>query len=133
MAERTSTCETHTEREIRQVYMYVPQALSFISGRSYPDQHLRLCWIRHTIAEDQALLCWPPRWPDITPRKFFFWGYVKDSVFLLPLPHDLPELRTEIIPAISGIDCDMLQLVWVEMDYWLDVCHVTRGGHIQHL
>lgn len=39
-----------------------------------------------TIAEDQALLCWPPRWPDIMPCKFFFWGYVNDSVFLLPLP-----------------------------------------------
>jgi len=90
----------------------VPWALNFFGGHSYPDQHLPLCWIRHMIAEDQALLCCPPRRPDITPCKFFFWGYVKNSVFLLPLPQDLPELRTEIIPAISGIDCDMLQQVW---------------------
>jgi hypothetical protein len=85
------------------------------------------------VAENQALLCWPPRWTDITPCKFFFWGYVKDSLFLLPLPQDLPELQSEIIPAISGIDCDMLQQVWVEIDYWFDACHITRGGHIVHL
>ena len=27
----------------------------------------------------------------------------------------------------------MLQWVWEEIDYWLDMCHVTKGGHIQHL
>jgi hypothetical protein len=27
----------------------------------------------------------------------------------------------------------MLQQVWAEMDYRLDFCHVTKGGHIEHL
>lgn len=112
MAERTSTCDPHIARENLQVYLYVPWVLNFIGGCSYLDQHLPLCWIRHMTAEDQALFCWPPRRPDITPCKFFFWGYVKNSVFLLPLPQDLHELRKEIIPTIPGIDCDMLQQVW---------------------
>ena len=60
-------------------------------------------------------------------------GYVKDSVFLPPLPHDLLELWRRIIAAISDIERDMLQRVWAEMDYRREVCCVTKGGHIQHL
>ena len=35
--------------------------------------------------------------------------------------------------AISEIDPDMLQQVWAEMDYQLDICRVTKGGHTLHL
>jgi len=35
--------------------------------------------------------------------------------------------------AISENDPDMLQQVRVEMDYQPDICHVTKGGHTQHL
>jgi len=52
---------------------------------------------------------------------------------LLPLPQELPEFQRQIMAAISEIDPDMLQQVWAEMDYQLDVCRVTKGGHIQHL
>jgi hypothetical protein len=62
-----------------------------------------------------------------------FWGFVKDSVFLPPLPQALPELRRRIIAAISEIDRDMLQRVWAEVNYRLDVCRVTKGVHIEHL
>jgi hypothetical protein len=65
--------------------------------------------------------------------RFLLWGYVNDSVFLPPLPQDLPVLRRRIIVAISGIDRDILQRVRAEMDYRLDVCRVTNGWHIQHL
>jgi hypothetical protein len=27
----------------------------------------------------------------------------------------------------------MLQRVWAKMDYGLDVCRVTKGGHVEHL
>jgi hypothetical protein len=27
----------------------------------------------------------------------------------------------------------MLQHVWQELDYRIDICHVTKGGHIEHL
>ena len=51
---------------------------------------------------------------------------------LPPLPKDLPDLRRRIIAAISEIQRDMLQRVWAEVDYQLDVCSVTNGGHIEH-
>jgi hypothetical protein len=35
--------------------------------------------------------------------------------------------------AIAAIDRQMLQSVWQELDYRIDICHVTKGGHIEHL
>ena len=26
----------------------------------------------------------------------------------------------------------MLEGIWQELDYWLDVCHATNGAHIEH-
>ena len=31
------------------------------------------------------------------------------------------------------VDRDMLTRVWNEMDYRIDVCRITKGGHIEHL
>jgi hypothetical protein len=30
-------------------------------------------------------------------------------------------------------DHDMLWRVWQELDYWLDVCRVMGGAHVEHL
>jgi hypothetical protein len=43
------------------------------------------------------------------------------------------DLRARITAAIAAIDHDMLQRVWQELDYRLDVCRVTKGAHIEHL
>jgi hypothetical protein len=60
-------------------------------------------------------------------------GYVKDRVYVPPLPRDLPELRLRILDAVATIDVHMLERVWQELDYRTDVCRVTKGGHIEHL
>jgi hypothetical protein len=31
------------------------------------------------------------------------------------------------------VDRDMLTRVWNEMDYRIDVCRITKGGHIEPL
>jgi hypothetical protein len=77
-------------------------------------------------------LC-PALTPDLTPCDFFMWGYVKESVYVPPLPRDLPELRLRIVDAVATIDVHMLERVWQELDYRIDVCRVTKGGHIEHL
>ena len=51
---------------------------------------------------------WPPRPPALTPSDFFFWKYVKISVFVPPWPITLPELA-RWIPATAATDhrpCD---------------------------
>ena len=68
-----------------------------------------------------------------TPCDFFLQGYVKDQVYVPPLPASIPELKVRIRTAIETITADMLQTVWNELDYRVDVCRITKGAHIEHL
>jgi len=61
------------------------------------------------------------------------WGYVKDQVYVPPLPASIPELKVRIRTTIETITADMLQTVWNELDYHVDVCRITKGAHIEHL
>jgi len=45
----------------------------------------------------------------------------------------IPELKVRIRTAIETITADMLQTVWNEFDYRVDVCRITNGAHIEHL
>ena len=75
----------------------------------------------------------PPRSPDATSCDFCLWGYVKDQVYVPPLPASVPELKVQIRTAIETIIADMLQTVQNELDYLVDVCRITKGAHIEHL
>ena len=46
-----------------------------------------------------------------------------------PLPASISELKVRI----RTITADMLQTVWIELDYRVDVCRITKGAHIEHL
>ena len=83
--------------------------------------------------DDQMLLAWPPHSPDATPCDFFLWGYVNDQVYVPPLPASIPELKVRIRKATETITADMLQTVWNELDYRVDVCRITKGAHLEHL
>jgi hypothetical protein len=61
--------------------------------REFLNQHLPQLWIGRGTDDDQMLLTWPPHSPDATPRDFFLWGYVKDQVYVPPLPASIPELK----------------------------------------
>ena len=62
--------------------------------RGYRNRNLPQRWMGRTGKEDDALMCWPPRSPDLTPCDFFFWGFVKDTVFVPPLPANLQIFAT---------------------------------------
>ena len=70
---------------------------------------------------------------DLTPCDFFLWLFVKDNVYVPPLPMYLKELRDRITHALQTITADMLHRVWDEFDYRVDVCRVTQGAHIEGL
>jgi len=78
------------------------------------------------------LLAWSPRYPDATPCDLFLWGYVKDQVYVPPLPARIPELKVRIRTANETITADMLQTVWNELDYRV-FCRITKGAYIEHL
>ena len=90
---------------------------SFSCATSNLIRVLQQRWIGRAAKGDKHLLPWPPRSPDLTPCDFFLWGFVKDSVYLRPLPTSLKELRNRITHALQTITADMLQRVWDEFDY----------------
>ncbi|PSN35202.1 hypothetical protein C0J52_22958 [Blattella germanica] len=51
-------------------------------------------------AHDRALCAWHPRFPDITPCDFYLWGYIKDNVYVPPLPTTLDDFSERI--TLSG-------------------------------
>ena len=71
---------------------------------------------------------------QMQPHLICFYGYyVKNQVYVPPLPASIPELKVRIRTAIETIIADMLQTVWNEPDYRVDVCRITKGAHIEHL
>jgi len=58
------------------------------------NRNLPQRWIGRTGNKDGALMRWPPRSPDLTLCDFFFWGFVKDTVFVPPLPANLQIFAT---------------------------------------
>jgi hypothetical protein len=81
----------------------------------------------------RGITAWPPRSPDLTPLDFSVWGYVKDKVFVQPLPASLEELRARIAAAVATVDVDMSHRIWDEIAYREDICRVTQENHIEHL
>jgi hypothetical protein len=49
------------------------------------------------------------------------------------MPRDLPQLRRRIVEVVAAINRQMLQRVWQEPDYRIDICRVIKGGHFEHL
>jgi len=69
----------------------------------------------------------------MTPCHFFLWGYVKERVYVPPLPADLDEFGNRITAAVNSVTEDTLRRVWDEFSYRVDVFRAASGGHIGHL
>ena len=73
-----------------------------------------------------------PRSQDVTPLDFFLWGYVKDSVYVLPLPQSIEELKDRISAAIETISADLLDKVHSCLSKRLLLRVKTGGRHIEN-
>ena len=94
--------------------------------RQYLNTVLPGRWIGRASGNDQPLMLWPPRSPDIAPCDFLLWGCVKDWVFVPPMPRDLADLKARIIAAVKNIDAPILTRVWQELvriSYRCVPCH----------
>ena len=58
---------------------------------------------------------------------------MKGLVFVPLLPANIEEMKQRITAALETVTKDMLQRVWHELEYRLDVCRVTGVAHIEHL
>ncbi|GFW09426.1 DUF4817 domain-containing protein [Trichonephila clavipes] len=90
-------------------------------------------WIGHKEPPDKACIAWPPRSPDLTPCDFYLQGFIKDCVYVPPLPSDLSDLRHRMEADVGRISSGTLKKVWDELAYQLDLRRLTNGAHIEHL
>jgi hypothetical protein len=70
------------------------------------------------------------RSPDLTPLDFYFWGYVKQTVYSVRI-HNIQHLKQRIMEVAASVTPDVLGRVWQEMEYHLDVCSATNGVRIE--
>ena len=71
---------------------------------------------------------------QMQPQVISFYGITSRIRFMFLLfPASIPELKVRIRTAIETITADMLQTVWNELDYRVDVCRITNGAHVDHL
>ena len=100
--------------------------------RAYLNDNLPRRWIGRPSDEDNVMLKWPPRSPDLSPAIFSL-GICEDLGLCPPLPANVNELKQRITIALETVTEDVLHRVWEELDYRLDVFRVTGGAHIEHL
>lgn len=44
---------------------------------------------------------------------------------------DINNLKDRIVAVIATVDNDMLQHTWTNLEYHLDIVHVTYGAHVE--
>jgi len=69
----------------------------------------------------------------MTPCDIFLWGYVKERVYVPPLPADLDELTNRITAAVKSVTEDTLRRISDEFSYRVNVVRAAGGGYIEHL
>ena len=68
----------------------------------------------------------PPCSPDLQPFWIFFGDYVKDCIYQNPVC-DLATFCTSIIEAVKTVDVVILQQVWKEIEYRLNIMRASKG------
>jgi hypothetical protein len=59
------------------------------------------------------------------------WFYLRIVVTVVLCSWSGRPARPRLGAAVNSITPDMLQRVWSELDYRIDVCRVTRRGHVE--
>ena len=57
----------------------------------------------------------------------------KNQHLTVPFEGGVHSFKREVACVKETITADMLQTVWNELDYRVDVCRITKGAHIEHL
>ena len=65
------------------------------------------------------------------PCDFFLWGYVKERVYVPPLPADLDELTNRNTTAVKSVTEDTLRRKTDKFSYRFHV-RAAGGVHIDH-
>jgi hypothetical protein len=79
---------------------------------NYPEH--AVTW---SFDESEWAISWPLHSLDLIPFYFFLWGYIKNEVYVLPLPATLGNLKDCIWNV--NIDINLLQNIWSKQNVTL--------------
>ena len=99
---------------------FIYKKVLHLTVRAYLNDNLPR-WIGRASGEDNVMLKWPQRSPDLTPCDFFLWGYVKTRA------QTKNHYRTGDSYPRHAASC------LEDLDYRLDMCRVTGVAHIERL
>jgi len=72
---------------------------------------------------------WPLRSLDLSSLDFFLWGYIKNIVYAEKI-RNIQYLQERITSVIETVTRDMIQKMWQEIEFRLDVSRATNVAHI---
>lgn len=75
---------------------------------------------------------WPARSPDLNPMDFFFWGHLKELVYVED-PTSPAILQGKIRAACESITCRQAENAARSLVTRCQMCIAADGGHIEHL
>lgn len=75
---------------------------------------------------------WPPRSPDLTPMDFFFWGHVKNRVYV-DRPENLQDLMERIRQEANAVTPEMIQNAVNAVYHRVGRCQMANGEQFEHL
>jgi hypothetical protein len=78
-------------------------------------------WLGDGLTEVGQLL------PHLTPLDFFLWGYVKNIVKINNRQH----LTAHTRDTVAVVTKNMLEAMWNEAEYRLDICFAAKGAHTE--
>lgn len=84
------------------------------------------------IGRNSPLIHWPPRSPDLSPLDFFFWGTIKNKVYV-SRPQTVDGLRDRIVEACRGITREQLRRVVENNRRRIEKCISVNGGLIEQI
>lgn len=79
-------------------------------------------------------VAWPPRSPDLTPLDFYFWGFMKQKVYAVPI-ETREQLTARIFAAAAEIrgNPEQLRRTTTSVTTRAFVCLQEGGGHFEHV
>ena len=114
----------------------------------YTDYAIPAPWALCTHLNEHLLNCWFgqagqvdfPWWNELQVLWIehhvisFYGGHsIRGCSDVPPLLKYIIELKQCILEAIAFVTADILEWVWQEIDYRIDVCCVTKGAHMESL
>ena len=75
---------------------------------------------------------WPPRTPDLTAPDIWFWGYLKDKVYVNK-PRTIQELKANIRQEILSLQPPMLRIVMENSLERARLCEAENGGYLRDI